>query len=207
MLNEKRAERYLRRTHSEFHHRQQNPGSTCSPQACERLQPETPVPHLRWRQSKARKDHPMSSIATSLPTAPNFKNLRLGKKTIEALEIMAWQGVPLHKAAELVEMRRDNLERAFGLPKVRIRWNQVTQYIRQNEGQAAVARIGELARSASSEHVRLEANKWLAGVEGVAPISRVQGIYRHRHSFEGFDYGEEEDIHEVVEGTVYTDED
>jgi hypothetical protein len=36
----------------------------------------------------------MSSIATSLPTAPNFKNLRLGKKTIEALEIMAWQGGP-----------------------------------------------------------------------------------------------------------------
>lgn len=114
----------------------------------------------------------MTSVNSHLPTAPNFNSLRLGKKTIEALEVMAWQGLPLHRAAEMVGMRRGNLERAFNLPQVRMRWNQLAQYIRQNEGQAAVARIAELARSAKSEHVRLAANEWLAGVQGVAPISR-----------------------------------
>ena len=128
------------------------------------------------------------ALTENLPSPPNFKNLRLGKKTIEALEIMAWQGIPLHKAAELVGMRRDNLERAFNLPHVHQRWNLLTRYIRQGEGQAAVARIAELARTARSEHVRLAANEWLAGVEGVAPISRVQGVFRHTHNFGGFEY-------------------
>ncbi|WP_298852228.1 hypothetical protein [uncultured Ruegeria sp.] len=163
----------------------------------------------------------MTSLAQTV-SAPNFDGLRLGKKTVEALEAMAWQGIPLHEAAKTVEMRRGNLERAFNLLPVRQRYNQLTQYIRQNEGQAAIARIGELARSAKSEHVRLEANQWLAGVQGVAPVSRVHGIYQHSHSFGGFEYDDddpseddeiidgtvaEDDIGQTAEGTVYTDED
>ena len=129
-----------------------------------------------------------SALAEYLPSTPNFEGMHLGKKTIGALELMAWEGLPLHEAAKRTGMRNDNLRRSFNLPKVQRRWNLVTRHIRRNEGQAAIARISDLSRNAKSEHVRLEASKWLAGIEGTAPVTRVQGEFRHRLEFSGYEY-------------------
>ena len=129
-----------------------------------------------------------ASIAKYLPASPNFEGLHLGKKSIAAFELMAWEGLPLHEAAKRTGMRNDNLRRTFNLPKVQQRWSIVVRHIRKNEGQAAIARISDLSRNANSEHVRLEASKWLAGIEGTAPVTRVQGEFRHRLEFSGYEY-------------------
>ena len=124
---------------------------------------------------------------------PTFKGLRLADRTIEALEMMAREGVSIREAAERVGARQDNLQRAFDLPPVRQRFNQLVAYIRANEMQAAWLRMSQLARTADSEHVKMECNKWLAGVDGLAPIKRVESKYSVHHSFGGFEMGTFED--------------
>ena len=141
----------------------------------------------------------MTDLASYLAQPVDFTGLRLGAKTVEALELMAYSAIPLKEAADQVGIRRSNLGRAFDMPAVRQRWNELVRQIRDNEGSAAYRRISELSRTAASEHVRLEANKWLAGVDGVAPVKRVEGKFAHAHSFGGFTYDEADDMR-TIEG-------
>ena len=121
---------------------------------------------------------------------PSFKGMRLAKKTIKALEAMAYEGLSLHVAADRTEIRRSNLQRAFESPKVKQTFNQIIDFIQSNAAQAAYLRMVDLAQNAKSEHVRADCNKWMAGVDGIAPIKRVQSQNQHAVTFGGFDYGE-----------------
>lgn len=123
-----------------------------------------------------------------------FGGLRLGQKTQDALEAMAHEGLSLPEVAERFEIRRDNLQRTFDMPAVRARYNAIVGEIRQNAAQNAYLRIVELSKNADSEHVRADCNKWLAGVDGISPIKRVEGKYAVRHDFAGFDYPESGDV-------------
>lgn len=129
-------------------------------------------------------------IPHSIGRGPDFTGLRLSAKTIQALEFMAHEALSLADAADRAGVRRDNLKRAFDLPAVRERFNEIVAWIRNSEGGAAYLRMVQLAKTADSEHVRLEANKWLAGVDGLAPVKRVEGRFSHRHGFEGFDFAQ-----------------
>ena len=122
--------------------------------------------------------------------APTFSGLKLGKKTIEALESMAHEGLSLHEAAKRHDMRRDNLRRAFERPQVKAVYNDLVAFVRDNGAQSAYLRIVELSQTAKSETVRLEACKWLAGVDGLSPVKRADLRHVHNVTFKGFDYGD-----------------
>ena len=79
--------------------------------------------------------------------------------------------------------------RAFDRPRVRNAFNQVVKAIRDNAAQAAYLRINNMGITASSEQVRLKANVFVAGVDGISPVVKVQGQHHISHSFGGFDYG------------------
>lgn len=121
--------------------------------------------------------------------APTFKGLKLNKKAVSALEAMAYQGLSLHLAADRFGIRRDNLQRSFDRVNVRRAYNQIVDHIRSNAGQDAYLRMVELSQTSKSEHVKADANKWVAGVDGISPVQKVQGQHNLQVTFGGFDYG------------------
>lgn len=86
-------------------------------------------------------------------------------------------------------MQYASLRDALRKPHIVTHFNQLVSEVRKNAGQSAFLRINHLGSDAKSETVRLEANKWVAGVDNIAPVKRVEAAVNHRHSFAGFDYG------------------
>jgi len=107
-----------------------------------------------------------------------------------ALELMAYSGLDVREAGRQAGMDPDSAVRAFRKKHVKDAYFQMVRELRDNAAQRAFARIEILSKTAASEHVRLEASKWVAGVDGVAPVKRVEGKFSHEYSFNPFDYGE-----------------
>lgn len=137
---------------------------------------------------------PIEEGAALPPSDVTFDGLGLGEKTVKALEAMAYEGISLHIAARKNEMKPQNLTRAFNLPHVRRVYNQMVMAIRQNAAMEAYIRMIDLSQTSASDHVRLEANKWIAGVGGIAALKRVEGRIAHTHTFGGFEYPEPEPV-------------
>lgn len=134
-----------------------------------------------------------SALAATQYAITALQRCNLKKNTREALEAMAFEGLPLPRAAEQFNIRADNLLRAFDRPHVRSAYNQVVKAIRDNAAHMAYLRINHMSMTASSEQVKLKANTWVAGVDGLSPIQKVQGQHQVNHSFGGFDYGDIEE--------------
>ena len=54
-------------------------------------------------------------------------------------------------------------------------------------GQQAHIRIVDLSRNAKSETIRADCNKWLAGVDNIAPVKKVEANHQHKVAFGGFE--------------------
>lgn len=119
-----------------------------------------------------------------------FKGLGLGARTEKALEDMALRGLSYPQAAIKRNMRPDSLLRAFNRPHVRKVFNQAVKSIRDNAAVSAYLRNVELSQTAQSEAVRADLNKWVAGVDGIAALKRVEGRIAHSHTFSGFGFAE-----------------
>lgn len=133
------------------------------------------------------EDLPAEILETADP--PSFQNgTKLRPDTIKALEMMAYEGIDHVLAAQRVGMRSDNLLRVFNAPHIKAIYNQLVAHIRTNAGMQAYVRINRLAQTSESDHVKLEANKWVAGVDGMAPVKRVEGKINHNVEFGGFSY-------------------
>lgn len=138
-------------------------------------------------QDKREAREPSEIVAKTPQNS--FKGIKLAARTIRALEDMAYRGVPLTHAADAHGIRRDSLVRSFNNPATRAVYNQIVSSIREGAAVQAYLRNVELAHLATSETVKLEANKWIAGVDGIAALKRVEGRMAHHHTFGGFDFG------------------
>ena len=119
---------------------------------------------------------------------------RLGNRKRKAIISMAIEGLSLPLAAKKHGIRPDNLNAAFSKPHIKKAYNQIVKDIRENAAGRAWLRVNYLGESAQSEQVRLKANQWVAGVDGISPIQKVQGHISHSHSFSGFEYGDDDPI-------------
>ncbi len=128
------------------------------------------------------------------PPLITFEGLGLGKNTVRALEAMAYEGMSSHLAAQREGIRIDNFNRTFSKPHVRRVYNQIVKAIRDNAGAQAYLRNVNLSQTSQSDHVKADLNKWIAGVDGIAAVKRVEGRMHHQHSFGGFDYDEDEPV-------------
>lgn len=120
--------------------------------------------------------------------SPTLNGLQLGAQNRQAIEMMAHEGIDLHTAAKRMNVRPDSLIRAFKRPKVKRAFNQLLKDIRENAAQAAYLRINHLAKTGTSERLRLDANRWIAGVDGISPVQKVHGQHHHSHAFQGYEY-------------------
>ena len=114
--------------------------------------------------------------------------VKIREKTRRALEAMAYEGLSPTQAADRFGIRRDNFSRVMKRPAVRQAYTALVGAIRDNAAQAAYMRINEMSMNAKSERVRLKANEWIAGVDGIAKVQRVEGRMRHQVIFGGFEY-------------------
>lgn len=125
-----------------------------------------------------------------------FDGTGISARTRRGLEHMALRGLSLPHAAKRAGVRPDQLSRALTYPKVKAAYNQAVAAVRANAGQAAYLRNVELSQTATSEAVRADLNKWIAGVDNIAPIKRVEGRFQHNHQFGGFAFPQvDDDVH------------
>jgi hypothetical protein len=114
--------------------------------------------------------------------------------------MMANEGIDDHLAAQRCNVRIDNLRRALKSPANKAYINQAIMDVRQNAGQRAFVRNVILSQTSESDHVKADLNKWIAGVDNIAPIKRVEGRMTHTHAFQGFDFAPPDTIdHEVTD--------
>lgn len=132
--------------------------------------------------------------------AEGMQRARISRQMKAVLVVMAYEGRTVREAALQIGWDADSAVRAFNKSHVKQAFNQLVSDIRTNAGQLAYLRINEMAKTADSEHVRLSANQWIAGVDHIAPVKKVVGNYTFNHSFGGFDYSEVEPIEGEIEG-------
>ena len=113
---------------------------------------------------------------------------RLSTQMATVIEIMAYKGLPLSDAAKQAGITYVSARRAMSQQHVKNAFNQLVAEIRANAGQAAYLRLVDISINAKSETVRADANKWVAGVDGISPITKVQGTHAVTHKFEGYKY-------------------
>jgi hypothetical protein len=94
-----------------------------------------------------------------------------------AIIAMVDEGRSRAEAALAYGITDDWLYRALQRPECRALKNERLKMLRENAASRSTSRVDKLADTAQSEHVRLGANELLLGIEGIAPVQRVE----HRH--------------------------
>lgn len=147
--------------------------------------------------AKAPIKDPTKLPEVRLPQRKGDIARRLTPKMKACLEAMGYEGLSLPLAALRAGMNVESARAAMRKPHMKIALNQLIAEVRQNAAQLAYVKMTNLGTSAVSEHVQMEASKWVAGVDNIAPVRRVEGKFSHDHSFKGFDvgqYGDEEPV-------------
>jgi hypothetical protein len=158
--------------------------------------PARKPPAKRQKPSKAVTTHEEGEApplgAAMMPQARLNRNTAPPKARLTAnlkacIELMAHQGISIEKATADLGINLEATKRAFRKNHVKQAYNQLVAEIRSGAAVRAFLRVNHLGEAANSETVRLEANKWVAGVGDIAPIRRVEGRHSHHVSFAGFD--------------------
>ncbi len=132
---------------------------------------------------------PASQHVTEITPQPTGKRPQISRKVRDAVRLMVWDGLTRKAAAERAGITDQSLYRAFTLAKVKNLYAQELADLRSNGPARAYINMINLAEQAKSEDVRFRANSWIAGVDGLAPVSKVQGQVQVNHTFGGYSYG------------------
>jgi len=100
---------------------------------------------------------------------------RISKRLREAIRLMVEEGLTRAKAAELAGMTDHGLYSALRKPHVRSLRREILGNLRESAASRTIARAEKLADEAESEHVRNDANQWLASLDpATAPVQRSE---------------------------------
>jgi hypothetical protein len=107
---------------------------------------------------------------------------------------MAATGQTLKDSAKATGMNVQAAQRAFRRQHVKRAFNQLVAEVRENAAQQAYLGIVNLSHNAQSDRLKFDTRKWIAGVDGISPVQKVEGRHHHNVQFGGFDYGDEDTI-------------
>lgn len=113
---------------------------------------------------------------------------RITKKIARLVEEMVHNALSRTEAAQRAGMTDDAARKALKRPHVKAYYNQAVADVRENAAQRAYLKIAKLSETGESERLQFDASRWVAGVDGIAPVQKVQGQHHHSHSFAGFEY-------------------
>src|SRR4051812_16009246 len=94
------------------------------------------------------------------------KPRRIDKRVRLALTLMVENGLNRKTAAAEAKLTDNALYKALRRPDVCSLRLQLMEVMRTSEASRTISRAATLADTAASEHVRLQANEWLAGIDG-----------------------------------------
>lgn len=124
--------------------------------------------------------------ALDLPaTAYAVPKTRISPKVRLAVRLMVEQARKRKDAAQEAGLTDDALYRALQRPDVIAYRTQLFEVLRTSAASRTIARAEKLADDAESEHVQLQANTWLAGIEGISPVTKTENTSTHRHLLAG----------------------
>jgi hypothetical protein len=110
------------------------------------------------------------------------RKVRISPKVREAIRLMVEEGRSRKDAAIACGITDDWLYRALLRPECLDLRNRLMGALRTSEAARSIARAAKLADGAQSEHVRMDANKWLGGLDGIVPVQRTENLHVHRHA-------------------------
>lgn len=145
------------------------------------------MPKAKSVKSRDKSRSPDLAIAQPKPIKPRDGQRAVLRAALKkALYLMGVEGLPIHEAAQQAGMTLTGLRAALRKPHIKQVLNNLIREVRENAGQAAWLRINHMAIHEKSPAVRLDANKWVAGVDNIAPLKRVEGKMQINHGFSGF---------------------
>lgn len=110
------------------------------------------------------------------------KNTRISKRLREAIRLMVEEGLTRAKAAETAGMTDHAVYCALRKPHVRALRREFVGALRESAASRTIARAEQLADGAESEHVRNDANKFLASLDvDTSPVQRSEQTVTHRN--------------------------
>lgn len=107
--------------------------------------------------------------------------VRISRNVRRACALIVNEGKTRAEAAEAVGIKDDTLYKAMTKPEVKAVLNSMKGDFRTQESWKSVHKIRELRDEAESEPVQRDSAMWLAGLEGIAPVSRTEHSHIHAH--------------------------
>ena len=98
---------------------------------------------------------------------------------------MVHEGKKLNDALQVVGITRDAYLKASYKPEFKHYLAEQMRVLREHAARRSVSRIDDLADNADSEHVQLEASKYLLAIEGTVPVQRTESVQHHVHHSPG----------------------
>lgn len=112
------------------------------------------------------------AILDHQPAAPRQE--RISGKVRIAIDAMVLEALPRPKAAEKAGMSEHGLYKALRKPPVLRYMREQMQVLRESAAARTLAKAEQLMDGADSEHVQADMTKWLAGLEGISPITKSE---------------------------------
>ncbi|MEO6022488.1 MAG: hypothetical protein ABIP64_05115 [Burkholderiales bacterium] len=120
-------------------------------------------------------------MANPIMPAGREPKVRVSAKVRIAIEKMVDNGLNRAEAAKVSGLTDHALYCALRKPHVLAYRSDRLEVLRSSEASRTIARAADLADNAQSEHVRLQANEWLGGLDGVSPVQKSETIHHHRN--------------------------
>lgn len=106
--------------------------------------------------------------------------VRISRSVKRSIDHMVFTGAKRADAAQFSGITDKALYTALTLPHVLAYLNTQQQVLRTSAAARSIARVDNLADESESDHVKLDANKFLLGIEGISPVARSESVNLHK---------------------------
>lgn len=104
---------------------------------------------------------------------------RISKSVRHAIEQMVDHSLSRAEAANAAGITDNWLYSQLRRPEVQALRHERMRVLRESEASRTISRVAKLADTATSEHVKLDASKWLGEIEGIQPVARSENVHHH----------------------------
>ncbi len=110
---------------------------------------------------------------------------RISGRVRVAIDAMVLEALPRADAAKKAGITEHALYKALRKPPVLAYRSTLLEALRTSAASRTIAKAEKLMDSATSEHVQADMTKWLAGLDGMSPVSKSESLNVHKHLFPG----------------------
>lgn len=104
------------------------------------------------------------------------RQVRISRAVRIAIDQMVFKALKRPDAAQTAGITDNALYQALRKPAVLAYLDTQQQVLRTSAKARSIARIDNLADDAESEHVKLQSNVFLLGIEGISPVTKTENI-------------------------------